>query len=213
MSAKQVATKPKGFLSRIVGHAEIPAQEIKAHPMNARLHPEPQKAALNRILTKIGWVGSVIVNKRTGLLLDGHARVDLAAEKNQKVPVTYVDLSVEEEKLVLAALDPITSMAVTDDRKLQELLADIEMPSDDELSVLLSSLLEDSIEEAPQQRKLAPAPKKAPRNLGNRRTQIKPVLYAENVQVLENAIRLAGELNRGKAIIKICQFYIEANTE
>ena len=67
-----------------------------------------------------------MVNRRTGFVVDGHARVALAISRNEpSVPVLYVDLSPEEEALVLATLDPIGAMATTDEAKLNELLADV----------------------------------------------------------------------------------------
>ena len=67
-----------------------------------------------------------MVNRRTGFVVDGHARVALAISRNEpSVPVLYVDLSPEEEALVLATLDPIGAMATTDEAKLNELLAEV----------------------------------------------------------------------------------------
>jgi hypothetical protein len=51
-----------------------------------------------------------------------------------KVPVTYVDLSDDEERLILASLDPIGAMAVPDAEKLGELLESVD--SDDVASLL-----------------------------------------------------------------------------
>jgi hypothetical protein len=47
------------------------------------------------------------------------------------------------------------------------------------------------------------------RDLGNTATQIKPVLYAEEIAVFETALRTTGERNRGKALIQVCQFYLD----
>jgi hypothetical protein len=55
------------------------------------------------------------------------------------VPVLYVDLSAEEEALVLATLDPIGAMAGRDDEKLRALLADVAV-DDDGLAALLADL-------------------------------------------------------------------------
>jgi len=72
-------------------------------------------------------VQQVIVNKRTGNLIDGHLRCQLAAREGATtIPVVYVDVSEEEEALVLATLDPIGAMAATDKQKLDELFADIQ---------------------------------------------------------------------------------------
>ena len=67
------------------------------------------------VLAEVGWVQDIIVNKRTGFVVDGHARVALAISAGERVPVVYVDLSENEEALILATLDPLSAMAVTDE--------------------------------------------------------------------------------------------------
>src|SRR5262249_403061 len=69
---------------------------------------------------------SVIVNQRSGFVVDGHARIALAISKQQaSVPVVYVDLDEAEEGMVLATLDPISALAGTDDSQLAALLASV----------------------------------------------------------------------------------------
>lgn len=116
-----MATKRKSkdegrtFKTRIVGHAELDPKKIKAHAQNWRIHPDVQRAVLGGVLEGVGWIRPVIVNKRTGNLLDGHLRVDLCIEKGEPVvPVDYVDLSEDEERQILATLDPIAGLAVMD---------------------------------------------------------------------------------------------------
>lgn len=119
--------KPAALLrNRIVAHALVRAEDLQAHPLNFRRHGEAQRAALSGSLTEIGWVKSVIVNRTTGRIIDGHARVEEAARKKEPVPVDYVDLSEAEERLALATLDPIGEMATVDDGALAELLQDVE---------------------------------------------------------------------------------------
>lgn len=78
------------------------------------------------MLEEVGWVQQVIINQRTGNLVDGHLRCQLAArEGNKTIPVLYVDIDEAEEELVLATLDPIAAMAATDKAKLDELFQDI----------------------------------------------------------------------------------------
>ncbi len=80
------------------------------------------------------------MNRRSGFVVDGHARVALALRRGEpSVPVLYVDLSPDEEALVLATLDPISAMAERDDEKLRELLADVHV-DDDALLALLADL-------------------------------------------------------------------------
>lgn len=112
--------------NRIVGSGEEQLDQIMFNPRNWRIHPLSQQDALKGVLEEVGWVQQVIVNKRTGNLIDGHLRCQLAAREGaQTIPVVYVDVSEDEEALVLATLDPIGAMAATDKQKLDELFQDI----------------------------------------------------------------------------------------
>ena len=93
---------------------EVDPEQLLAHPMNARRHPNRQRDALRESLGRVGWVDVVKVNTRTGHVVDGHARVEEAISKGSTVPVVYVDLDEDEERFVLATLDPISAMARTD---------------------------------------------------------------------------------------------------
>lgn len=126
--------------SRIVGEGYEPPDQLLANPLNWRTHPAAQVEALEGLLQQVGWVQRVIVNKRTGHVVDGHARVALSLRRAEPaVPVLYVDLSEAEERLVLAALDPIAALATADADKLAELLADVQA-DDAGLGELLESL-------------------------------------------------------------------------
>lgn len=101
--------------NRIVGSGEEDPEQLLANPGNWRIHPKRQQDALSGVLDEVGWVDQIIVNQRTGHVVDGHLRVSLALRRNEPtVPVLYVDLSEAEEKLVLATLDPIAAMATAD---------------------------------------------------------------------------------------------------
>lgn len=116
--------------SRIVGSDDVAPDELLANPRNWRIHPKAQQDALAGALDQVGWVQRVIVNRQTGHLVDGHLRVELALRRNEpSVPVEYVDLTPEEEGLVLASLDPLAAMAATDEEKLRQLLAEVEFDS------------------------------------------------------------------------------------
>src|SRR5450759_5344851 len=124
MTTKTAPTTP--WRSRIVGMEDVAPDQLTAHPLNWREHPGPQRDALRGSLSEVGWVQNVIVSKRTGHVVDGHARVEEALSRHEAtVPVLYVDLSPDEEALVLATLDPIGAMATADTEKLEELLAGI----------------------------------------------------------------------------------------
>ena len=115
-----------GWRNRITGSGEEAPDQLLANPANWRIHPKAQQDALAGALDAVGWVQQVLVNRRTGFVVDGHARVALALSRGEPtVPVLYVDLDPGEEALVLATLDPIGAMAGRDDEKLKALLADV----------------------------------------------------------------------------------------
>src|SRR5579871_1619166 len=108
--------------NRIVGHSEQDPEQLIANPRNWRIHPKAQQDALNGVLSTVGWVQDVIVNQRTGFVVDGHARVAMAITAGERVPVVYVDLSEEEEGLILATFDPISAMAAKDSEIFDDLV-------------------------------------------------------------------------------------------
>jgi hypothetical protein len=117
--------------NRITGSGTLKVAEAKPHELNFRLHPAAQSQALAASLDNVGWVQQVVINSVTGNLLDGHLRVELARQRGEsELPCLFVELSADEERLVLASLDPITAMASADRTKLQELLTSIQ--SEDE---------------------------------------------------------------------------------
>jgi hypothetical protein len=99
--------------NRIVVQGEKSASEFLANPYNARIHTALQDSAVLGSLDTVGWVRRVLENARTGHLLDGHERVTLAYRKDPGTPVPYeqVDLTQEEELMVLAILDEMAAMA------------------------------------------------------------------------------------------------------
>jgi hypothetical protein len=118
-----MAKKNGQWATRIVGYGEEAPESLVANPLNWRKHPPFQQDALAGVLESVGVVQNVIVNKRTGHLVDGHLRIALAIAKGQvSIPVTYVDISEEEEQTVLATFDPISAMASTSLKKLEEIL-------------------------------------------------------------------------------------------
>jgi len=119
------------FVNRVIGSGEESPEQLLANPANFRIHPDFQQQSLAGSIDSIGYIDPVLVNKRTGMVIDGHLRVALALRSNVKmIPVTYVDLSEDEEKLALLSLDPIAAMAASDRSKLDELLHQVN--SDDE---------------------------------------------------------------------------------
>ena len=126
--------------NRIVGYANVDTDQLKANPKNWRTHTKRQTEVLSSVVSEVGVVQNIIVNKTTGLVVDGHLRLSLAIRDNQPtVPVTFVELTEAEEALIISTFDPISALAETDTHILSTLLQDIES-SDTQIRDLLSTL-------------------------------------------------------------------------
>lgn len=133
---------PRHWRNRITGQEDVDPESLLANPMNWRVHPRFQQEAVESALDEIGWIQRVVVNTTTGHVVDGHLRVAVAISRGEKsVPVTYVQLGPDEERLALATFDPLGALAVADDHILQELLKDVRpYVADEHLTKLLSDL-------------------------------------------------------------------------
>jgi hypothetical protein len=72
-------------------------------------------------------------------LIDGHLRAELAG--SELIPVLVLDLDERESDRLLAALDPLASLAEADSRALETLLDELHLP-EGELEAILRSLIE-----------------------------------------------------------------------
>jgi hypothetical protein len=203
-------------LRRIVGHADVLASELKAHPLNFRVHPDTQRAAVAEAIDRLGWIKAVLVNRSTGRILDGHLRVEDAAAKGQTVPVDYVELTEAEERLALASLDPLTALAVEDADKLAELVAAMELESDSALDIFLQSQSQDAAllellrdETGSDSEDGESEGPRIPHGSHN----IAVVIPMADLALFERAILAANEPNRGNAIAKICRLALKAMDE
>ena len=96
--------------------------ELKPHPLNWRLHPAQQKAAMREVLDRVGWAGAVVVNAVTGHILDGHLRHELALERGEEVvPCYVVERTPAQERVVLGTFDSLAEWAEADAGKFAEL--------------------------------------------------------------------------------------------
>jgi len=116
--------------NRIVGYRDVPVAEILANPRNARVHGWAQEEALAAVLERVGIIQNVVINQRTGRLVDGHLRLALAVRRGEAtLPATIVDLDETEEALVLATFDPLGALAEVDAGKLDALLREVQVDS------------------------------------------------------------------------------------
>jgi DNA modification methylase len=142
--------------------------ELYANPHNWRRHPKHQAEALDGVLTEIGWVQSVVFNQKTGHLIDGHLRVELAKhQKELTVPVTVVDLTEEEEINVLATFDPISAAAESDKEMLEKVLDLAKLQSEAATTLLAKLRASEKI------RRVSEPPEREPTNPDEIKTDIK----------------------------------------
>jgi hypothetical protein len=117
---------PERWRNSIIRYGEEAPEQLLAHPLNPKIHPRHQQEALAGALGELGWIAPVIVNETTQTVIDGHARIGLAISRQEpSVPVAYVRLTPEQERLALVTFDPIGAMAATDRANLEALLEDV----------------------------------------------------------------------------------------
>lgn len=102
----------------------IDAATLGNNPANWRRHSDGQLQALSAVIDDVGWAGALLYNETTGRLIDGHARKKIA--NGQPVPVLIGKWTEEQEKTILATLDPLAAMAEPDSEALEKLLAEVE---------------------------------------------------------------------------------------
>ncbi len=118
--------------------------ELAENPRNWRRHPPGQVAALTDVIAEVGWAGACLFNEATGRLIDGHARRKVALEQGaDKVPVLVGSWTEEQERKILATLDPIGAMASADAVALDALLKEVSTGSE-ALGQMLTELAEAS---------------------------------------------------------------------
>ena len=93
------------WANRIVSHGEeAPGGELSPTTPTGGLHtPDPAPGPGELSSARSASCSAVVVNTTTGRLIDGHLRVELAkARASPRCPVVYVELTEDEERLVLA---------------------------------------------------------------------------------------------------------------
>ena len=129
---KSRTTAPQRFRDRIVELRRMKASELLDNPLNWRLHPDEQRAALTSILDRIGIVGALIGrDTKDGIIIDdGHLRKDITGD--DIVPVLITDLSEDEAAIMLATYDPLSDLAIMDAEALKSLLEQVDTEDDDD---------------------------------------------------------------------------------
>src|SRR5437899_8582356 len=97
---------------------QVPIARIRSADYNPRRISDAEMQSLKRSIQRFGFVDPVVVNRRRGkrwdaseraaVIVGGHQRVRAARELGHRsVPVVYVDLPPDDEKLLNLALNKI----------------------------------------------------------------------------------------------------------
>ena len=120
----------------------VPIDLLRQDPANPRRISAEELDSLERSLRQFGFIQPVIARRDDGTVIGGHQRLVAARRLGLKtVHVTYLDISVEQARLLNLALNKISGS--WDDALLARLLADLQATPDLDLS--LSGFGEDEI--------------------------------------------------------------------
>jgi hypothetical protein len=208
--------KPVAWRNRIVGHDVVPAEDLLANPKNWRIHPQNQQQTLEGVLDEVGWVDEIKVNQRTGFVVDGHMRASMAIAKGETVPVAYLDLSDEEENLVLASFNPVAGMAVADEAVLNELIGSISTNNPDIavfLDGLYSEVNQSALKNAQNEHGAGESGESGGGDAGQpSQATVRVLIQVPDVAILEQALIRTGFATRGEALIAICRSYLDGSS-
>src|ERR1035438_1662699 len=201
---KRKAAAPVNGSARPSGEFAVemwPIDKPIDYSKNARKWTQQAIDKVAMSIREFGWRQPVVVDSQ-GVIVIGHLR-RLAGKSIgcTECPVHVArDLSPEK----------IRALRLADNRSGQEATWDMELLAAEfedlpdvftgfDLSEVdgLRSGFEDVDRAAPEHR-----------NLGSG-VKVKPVLYCDQIAVLERAIRATGITNRGFALISVCEFYLE----
>jgi DNA modification methylase len=112
----------------------VDIESLRPDPANPRRISKEELEALTRSLREFGFVQPVLVRKADSVVIGGHQRLLAARRLGWKtVPVIFLDLSVEQSRLLNLALNRISGE--WDQELLARMLADLKPVEDIDLSL------------------------------------------------------------------------------
>jgi len=100
--------------------------DLKPHPKNPRKHGEAEMKALGESIDRFGFTCPIVVQKSSGLVLAGHARLEALRKRGEtEAPVIELDVGVADATAYLVADNQLTIMGAWDFPALEELVVDL----------------------------------------------------------------------------------------
>ena len=122
----------------------VPLDRLHPDPANPRRISDDELDALERSLREFGFVQPVLARREDSIVIGGHQRLVAARRLGlTQVPVTWLDISVEQARLLGLALNKIAGSF--DDALLARLLADL--ATSPELDLSLSGFDDDEVKD------------------------------------------------------------------
>ena len=122
----------------------VPLDDLHPDPANPRRISEEELDALERSLREFGFVQPVLARREDRTVIGGHQRLVAARRLGlTSVPVTWLDVSVEQARLLGLALNKISGS--WDEQLLARLLADLQATPD--LDLTLSGFGDDEVKD------------------------------------------------------------------
>jgi len=123
---------------------QVAIDQLRPDPANPRQISERELDALERSIRQFGFVQPVLARREDRTVIGGHQRLVAARRLGLTiVPVTYLDISAEQARLLSLALNRISG--TWDEQLLARLLADLQ--ASPEVDLTLSGFGEDEIKE------------------------------------------------------------------
>jgi DNA modification methylase len=129
---------------RLLTVDEVTIDDLRPDPANPRRISEEELDALERSLRQFGFVQPVLARREDRTVIGGHQRLVAARRLGlTTIPVTWLDVTVEQARLLGLALNKISG--TWDEALLARLLADLQATPDVDLS--LSGFGEDEVKD------------------------------------------------------------------
>jgi hypothetical protein len=181
-------------------------------PKNARRHPERNKAMIRQSLEEVGPFRSIGVDG-DGIVRAGNG----VYEQAQSLGLKVREVEAAPDELIAVRRPDLRGeqaerAALWDNRSNETSEWDASILSGYDLDDMFNEGEQDEIRALAESTQMRDAGDSS-RILGEPTKQIKPVLYLDEIATFEQAIRLTGERNRGKALLAICQEYIDQHGE